>query len=152
MNRFVVLAVVLLLAVPHLANGQAADGPAPPPTTVDASGGGVTVASGVNSLRIGARAIRQEWLDRTMISLGTGAELVWRPIPGPLMLRAGVELRLRLGDDKGIDHSIKGGIKIGEAYGAGFFLEAAHRKGLMSVGDILSGEGSRLELGAGWEW
>jgi phosphate-selective porin len=80
MNRLVVPAVFLLLAVPHLANGQATESTTPPPTTVDASGGGVTIASGVNSLRIGARAQfrwtvdRREAFDADTAGTGLGVE------------------------------------------------------------------------------
>lgn len=46
---------IALLGVPSPVRAQAPPPPAPPPTTVDASRGGVTVSSGVNSLTIGAR-------------------------------------------------------------------------------------------------
>ena len=50
------LTILLALCVTSLAAAQDKPAPAPPPTTVDASRGGVTIASGVNSLTIGARA------------------------------------------------------------------------------------------------
>lgn len=50
--RIVLLVVLLVPAAPAQAQDPK---PAPPPTTVDASNGGVTISSGVNSLTIGAR-------------------------------------------------------------------------------------------------
>jgi phosphate-selective porin len=47
------LSAVIAIAAAETASAQS---PAPAPTTVDASAGGVTISSGVNSLTIGARA------------------------------------------------------------------------------------------------
>jgi phosphate-selective porin len=50
------VAAVLLLVAPCTAPAQTPSPGSTPPTTVDGSRGGVTITSGVNSLRIGARA------------------------------------------------------------------------------------------------
>ena len=59
----ILLASLLLTADVSLAAGQTPSS-SPPPTTVDGSRGGVTVSSGVNSLRIGARAQFRWTLER----------------------------------------------------------------------------------------
>ena len=80
MNR-ILLTVFLVAALgrPALAQ-QAADGTPAPQTTVDASRGGITIASGVNSLTIGARAqVRwtlddREQFDADTLGAGRGVE------------------------------------------------------------------------------
>ncbi len=61
MTRTIAILIVLVCLAGHTAHAQAPQSPPqpatpPPPTTVDASRGGVTISSGVNSLTIGARA------------------------------------------------------------------------------------------------
>src|SRR5688572_31630955 len=54
MRRTVLSTVLLTLLCTSAAAAQGQTAP-PPPTTVDASRGGITITSGVNSLTIGAR-------------------------------------------------------------------------------------------------
>ena len=56
MTRSCLPAVLLALLTTSIASAQAPTAPPPAPTTVDASRGGITISSGVNSLTIGARA------------------------------------------------------------------------------------------------
>src|SRR5688572_30488420 len=80
MRRTVPSTVLITLLCTSAAAAQAQTAPPPPPTTVDASRGGITITSGVNSLTIGARAQfrwtvdDREGFDSDTAGAGVGSE------------------------------------------------------------------------------
>ena len=80
MRRTVLTTVLITLLCTSAAAAQAQTAPPPPPTTVDASRGGITITSGVNSLTIGARAQfrwtvdDREGFDSDTAGAGVGSE------------------------------------------------------------------------------
>jgi len=95
MRRTVLSTVLLTLLCTSAAAAQGQTAP-PPPTTVDASRGGITITSGVNSLTIGARPqFRWTVEDREQGDADTAGFGVGRP-DGPLSQFDVVRLRVSL--------------------------------------------------------